>query len=258
MEAAEVARVAAPALARIVSVAVAPGASVRAGDTLMVLANDDVAFERRTLAARISALQTQLSRQSAAEIDRAERLTNEQALSSLQKQREGLDRLDQQLVLTAPMDGTISDFAPGLSPGRWVARGDALMLLRGPARATVAGYATEGDLARIEPGAMGRFIPELPLAAAVPVTLKSLAPESTAALDIAELAEPNGGPIAVDSPSTLAPHAPRYRAGFAVAASIVAPAMRMRGTVHVAGRAESFLTTMVRQVLKVLVRESGV
>jgi putative peptide zinc metalloprotease protein len=258
MEAAEVARVAAPAPARIVSVAVAPGASVRAGDTLMVLANDDVAFERRTLAARIGALQTQLSRQSATEIDRTERLTNEQALASLQKQREGLDRLDQQLVLTASIDGIISDFAPGLSPGRWVARGDALMLLRGPARATVAGYAAEADLARIEPGAVGRFIPELPMAAAIPVTLRTLAPESAAALDIAELAEPNGGPIVVDSTATLAPHTPRYRAGFAVSASVAAPAMRMRGTVHVEGRAESFLAAMVRQVLKVLVRESGV
>jgi putative peptide zinc metalloprotease protein len=259
LEAADVAHVYPPRAARVVTVHVVAGQAVRKGDKLIQLDSADLESERRATMARLDAVRMRLARISADKEDRDDSLVLESAFTSLRMKLDGLNKEQAELDVRAPADGILAELNPNLQSGQWVAAKERIALVRGNDRVSITGYVAESDLGRIEVGAAGRFIPDMPQAASAVATLQSIAVSGSGHIDPPELASANGGRIEAfpDARQRLVPVTAQYLVTLGVAASGPVPALRLRGVVNVEGNPESFFAAVWRRALKVFVRESA-
>jgi putative peptide zinc metalloprotease protein len=259
LEAADVAHIYPPRAARVITVHAAPGQVVRKGDKLVQLASTDLESERRITITKLEALQTRLARRFVDKEDRDDSLVLESATRALRMKLEGLNKEQQELDVRAPADGIIAEFNPSLQPDQWIAAKERIALLRGNDRVSITGYVAEADLWRIEIGAPGRFIPDMPQAASASAVLMSIAVSGTAHIEPPELVSANGGRIEAfpDNRQRLVPVNAQYLVTLAVTAPGPVPSVRQRGVVNVQGAAESFFAATWRRALKVFVRESA-
>jgi putative peptide zinc metalloprotease protein len=259
LEAAHVARVFPPRPARIVSVHAVPGQSVAQGDVLVRLEAPEISNEQAIIKARFDSTNLRLNRQLVDRDDRNEALVLESTKVALRARLEGLAREQAELEIRAPIAGVVGEFNPQLHAGRWLGVQDMIALVRSDVGARVVGYLGEADLWRVDAGARGRFVPEVALAPAVDVVLTDIAVSSAGTLAIGDLALPNGGPIEVqaDTRKGLIAASAHYLVTLSVDGVGSSPVATQRGRVHLTGRAESAAASLWRQVLRVLVRESG-
>ena len=259
LEAESVAHVYAPHAARIAAVLVRPGEAVRRNDVLIRLEAPDIENEQRLAVARLQAIQVRLDRALADKEDRDDKLVLEGSKTALTVRLEGLARERTELVVRAPADGIVAELNPALQLGRWIGMKEPIALVRGLRQASINGYVSEANLWRIEPGASGRFVPDVPGAPNVTTTLVSISASSAPWIDLPELTSLNGGQIEVqpDARQRLIATTAQYGVVLTVTGDGGAPEARQRGTVYVSGRAESYFSAVWRRVLKVLVRESS-
>ena len=129
------------------------------------------------------------------------------------------------------------------------------------------GYVSEEDVARIDLGVPGRFVPEDLSQPIQDVRLERIAAVGTSVMDLVELSSHYGGGVAARAVSRLGeariqvPVLGQFMVNgiINVGSGNVAcsPVRAVRGTLHVRGRPESFAARFWRHLLKVLVRESG-
>jgi putative peptide zinc metalloprotease protein len=259
LESTDVAHIFPPRPARVVTVHTVAGQTVRKGDKLIQLDSADLESERRITITKIDAVQMRLARRFADKEDRDDSLVLESAMTSLRMKLDGLNKEQQELDVRAPADGIIAELNPNLQSGQWIAAKERIALLRGNDRVSIIGYVAEADLWRIEIGAPGRFIPDMPQASSASATLQSIAVSGSVQIDPPELASANGGRIEAfpDNRQRLVPVSAQYLVTLAVTASGPVPSIRQRGVVNVQGAAESFFAATWRRALKVFVRESA-
>ena len=169
----------------------------------------------------------------------------------------GLESERRELVLRSPIDGVVRDLDPDLDPGRWVGRDAQIALVTAPDVAVARGYVRDGAAQDVAAGSAGTFVPDSYFFSAAPVRVADIGYAAAARLDIAYLSSLDGGPIAA-RPTPDHGAAPDF-AVFPIrfSAGIGAPRTVTRGTVLVDGARESVVGGMLRQVARVLVRESG-
>jgi putative peptide zinc metalloprotease protein len=259
LEAADVAHIYPPRAARVVAVHVVAGQTVRKGDRLIQLDSADLESERRATMARLDAVRMRLARISADKEDRDDSLVLESAFTSLRMKLDGLNKEQGELDVRIPADGIVAELNPSLQSGQWIAARDRIALVRGNDRVSVTGYVAESDLGRIDVGALGRFIPDMPQASSASMTLQSIAVSGSSYIDPPELASANGGRIEAfpDNRQRLVPVTAQYLVTLGVTTSVPVPSMRLRGVVNLEGSPESFFAAMWRRALKVFVRESA-
>jgi len=140
------------------------------------------------------------------------------------------------------------------------ARAPVLVLRGGPA-GEVRGALDERDLWRLKPGARAVFVPTDLSLPTVPVRLQSVSQSAMAQIDPVELAASHGGPVAdrQDAHRRSVPVTAQY--AVIGEATDMPPAEVSRtslsGVLIAEGAPESMVARLRRQVLKVLVRESG-
>ena len=219
----------------------------------------ELANEEALARARLKAIRLRLARRSADAKDLEDNLVIEQERAALASRLQGLAGERRQLEVRAPIAGRVVELMSDLHPDRWLAAKEPIALIDGSPYAKVAGYISVNDVWRVVPGAKGRFMPEDPQAAAVGVTLTSVAVSGASEIDILELASPHGGAIDAepDQHRKLLPSSAQYRATLDVIDGEPAPDKMERGTVVLTGKAESLIARAWRRVLTVLVRESG-
>jgi len=265
--------------AQLIELRVEDGASVKAGDTLMVLAAPDLDHRMAQARTRITIAQLTIQRQAARPEGVARMGIVEEELAADLATWRGLDQQARRLTITAPHDGVVRDLARALHPGRWI--GADLLLARvvsGPAR--IEGYVEAQDVARIAVGAHGRFIPDDPARAPHAVIINRIEPAAAGSLTIEALASTHGGPIAVnrDPDGRLIPLRAIWGVGLALTASDgAAPAPHRETVPHsasidggneptqitVAGKVklsiagEAPLTRLWRAAIGLVIRESG-
>jgi putative peptide zinc metalloprotease protein len=259
LEAADITHIYPPRAAQVVALHTAVGQAVRKGDKLIQLGSDDLESERRITITKLEAVQVRLARRLADKDDRDDSLVLESAVSSLRMKLDGLNKEQQELDVRAPADGIIAEFNPNLRTGQWIGAKERIALLRGIGHLTVMGFVSEADLWRIEIGAQGRFIPDMPQTSSVATILKSIAVSGSAYIDPPELVSTNGGRIEAfpDAHQRLVPVQAQYLVTLAVPAADPVPTLRLRGVVNLQGTAESFFAATWRRALKVFVRESA-
>ena len=245
--------------ARIVEVLVKHGDAVRAGDVLARLHSPDIEQEIELAQTKLRLARVQYGRRAADAEDRHSSIVLESEIGSLHTRLEGLEKEREQLELKAPFDGRIAEFDADLRPGRWVSPKDLIGIVSGEASLVARGYVAESDLWRIEPGSTGRFVPEVAARRSVPVRIEGVATSGAGEIEIADLASIHSGRIAVshDESRRLVPATAQYLVRMKVLDAETTLELSVRGLVIAEGRRESQLARMWRQVVKVLLRESG-
>ena len=155
------------------------------------------------------------------------------------------------------MDGRWRDPAANLLEDRWINARLRLGLVTGTEAARVRGYAPGHAMARLKRGMAGVFISDDHQMAKIPIRITRVAAADVPDLDLLELADRHGGPIAVaDSQERLTP----TKTWYPVTAALEAPIdlnRTHRGVILAKGVAESLAARAWRRVVYVLVRESG-
>jgi putative peptide zinc metalloprotease protein len=170
----------------------------------------------------------------------------------------GLVAETRRLTIVAPISGTIRDLHPELHVGRTISATEQLALIVAGPGTKALGYIREDQLGRIAIGARGRFIPDDPILPAQHTKFREFSRAGTESLSIKYLASIYDGPI----PSEKTPQGKvRPRAGLHLVHFELQPVNHQRvtrGIIHVEGQPESFAAAAWRQVLRVMVRESGI
>ncbi|WP_306224536.1 HlyD family efflux transporter periplasmic adaptor subunit [Bosea beijingensis] len=261
LEAAETAQLHAPRPALVTRVSVAQGEEVVAGQELISLRSPALEQALTDARIRLQLNSLRMARRAGDELDREETTVLDNERRALLGRIEGLAREAAQLTIAAPIAGRVLEIGTGLHPGRWVNPREQLALVGRPDRLSARGYVAEKDLWRVQPDAPATFIPEMPTRAAVSLQLDDVSLAGVTALDLAELASTHGGRVAAteDQQRRLVPKSGEFLAVFAAAPDETdpAPERAIRGLIHLRGEAESIAAGAWRQVLKVLVRESG-
>lgn len=259
LEAVDVAQIYPPRSGRIIAVHAVAGQTVRKGDRLLQLGSADLDAEQNITRIKLDAVQRRLERILSDKEDRDDSLVLEGAARLLRMKLDGLIKEQQELDIRAPANGMIAEMNRSLQPGQWIGEKERIALLRGTEHVAITGYVAESDLYRIEVGALGRFIPDMPQGSAAEAILQSIAVSGATQIEPPELASANGGRIEayLDNRQRLVPVTAQYSVKLTVAGPVPVPSVRLRGVVNVQGAAESFFAATWRRVLKVLVRESA-
>ena len=259
LDAGSLARVYPPRAARIMAVFVKAGDHVEKGQVLALLEQPDLDFEKATTTSKRDTIKLRLDRQTADRDDLDDKLVLESELLSLSSRLTGLSVEQNELSIRAPQSGVIAELNPMLNQGRWIAVKEQIALVTGFEAPKVKGYLPEDALWRIETGSVGIFVPEVPSASTVPVTITSVGAGSTAVIEIPELASSHGGKIEVqaDARQRLIPSTAQYAVTMTSQGTALPPNASIRGVVILQGHAESLVAGVYRRALKVLMRESG-
>ncbi len=243
--------------AMVQSVGVRRGDAVTAGTTLVTLVSPQNERDRALARIKLALVEAKLQRRASVAEDRAETLSLATERKLLLERLDGLERERRELVLTSPIAGVVRDLDPDLDPGRWVGRDAQIALITAPDTAVVRGYVRDGAAQGVASGSDGTFVPDSFFYAEAPVHVADIGYAAAPRLDISTLSSLDGGPIAA-RPTKDRGAAPDF-AVFPIrfSAEVGAPRTVTRGAVRVAGARESVVGAMLRQVARVLVRESG-
>jgi putative peptide zinc metalloprotease protein len=260
LEPADFVRVYPFAPSEIRGVLVRAGTEVSEGQIIIVLGSSRLEKELDVANARIALLDERLARRVA---DAKEQAMTLQLLKDRAAQAERRDALLRQidgLLVRAPRAGVVTDLDPGLHVGRQVAREDELLVITSGRRAVIRGFADQQDVWRLKVGQHGSFIPDDLRATKVSAKLNSIGLSASQAIDIAHLAEPNGGPLRTHPPRPNTPLTPIdaiHAVELSPVGGLQAPARPIRGMVMVEAAPQSLAASLWRRVLKVLVQESA-
>ncbi len=251
------ARIFAAASGQITDVSAHVGDIVKAGDVLLKLDSPEIRFEERRQALRMELLNERLDRLAADRQDRAEKLVIESQLASETEKLAGLRRQLADLEVRSPIDGVIAELDPALHAGRWLNSRSQLALIVDPASVEVRGYIRDVDVNRIQPSSEGWFVPDDAYRQPTRVSVVDIAYAASDEIAIPYLASTFGGRVAVTGEAMRKPKA--AQASFLVTLSGESAPLSQAapGIARIQGEAESLLTQIARQILKVLVRETG-
>ncbi|MFY9722431.1 MAG: HlyD family efflux transporter periplasmic adaptor subunit [Azonexus sp.] len=239
-----------------VIVSVRQGGPVVAGDVLVKLDSPDLRAQGSRSEAKVQALASQLTGLQSTErgLDQAS-ATNErlsEQLAEVQATGEELSRLK----LRADFTGIWLDLDPQKQAGTWVNSKEPLGMLIDPRRWQVDAFVDQANVERLLPGASAIFYPEHRVDA---VRGKVLDVDSTpvSRLDQPMLATRHGGPIALASQAQdLIPSEPQFRVRVELDEPL-ASSWEVRGQLAIEGTRRSPLGDSLRNLLAVLIRESG-
>ncbi len=250
-----------PVPARVAKIHVGYGDKVAAGAALVSLVSNDLAQEMELNRLKSEVVALRLDRGTGDSDDRSETIVLANKEAALRQQADGLIRQRDELNISAPFAGVVAEMLPALHVDRTLSPREAIVVLRGGRGGAAHGALDEGDLWRLKAGVEAVFVPNDTSLPHVNMMIRSISQSAMATITPPELAASHGGRIAdrQDARRQPIPIAAQY----AVTASTygdLPDVYQSRSTVGViiaVGAPESVLSSAWRQVLKVLVRESG-
>jgi putative peptide zinc metalloprotease protein len=236
------------------------GSVVEAGAPLAELDQPKLRKDLALADARLALLRDRLDRRAADRKDLAFTPQLEQEREAVEARRAALLKELEDLVIRAPIAGVVRELNPTLHPGRSMSRDEEIAVIAAAGAMVTRGYVRQDDLWRLRRGGEGTFIPEDLLGRSLPVTLRETSSVSAKSIEIPTLASVHGGKVET-WPQTKAGELPPVHAShlilFDVTGSINQPQVS-RGTVSIEALPESFAARIWRQILRVIVQESGV
>ena len=252
----------APEPAQVVQVRVAPRQAISAGDVLLVLESPELDHAERLARLRLALVDQRLARIAGDDRDRANRAVLERERGLLLRELEGHALRRDRLVVRAGQAGTVTAVARGLAPGMWTGMKTRLVHVAGSAAVVARGVVNERDVARLEAGASGTFVPDDPSLGTLDVSLNGIGTGTSAARELTLLASVNGGHV----DASAGPHGELHTtaAMFPVMFSTVHPVpdsgqwpREIRGVVVASGERRSIARKVADRVISVLLRETG-
>lgn len=229
---------------------------VEAGDLLAQLDAPDLRYQSLRNQARVQGLSAQLTGLQGQErgLDQASATVQRlgEQLAEVQATGEELGRLQ----LKAEFAGMWLDVNPQKQPGTWVNTREPLGIVVDPQHWLVDAYVGQDDIERLAPGAGAVFYLDQSLEA-LRGTVVEIDTTHAARISYPMLATRHGGPIAIAAQSQeLIPEDPRFRIRIELE-SAPTSLRETRGEVLIDGRRRSPLGEALRNLLAIVIRESG-
>ncbi|MDZ7823403.1 MAG: HlyD family efflux transporter periplasmic adaptor subunit [Ahrensia sp.] len=233
---------------------------VRRGEVLATLQDVTVEAQLSRVDQEINLLKLRLARTSADAQDLSFRSVLESELQSKIQEFAALQNRIGDLVVTASMDGVLSNTITNLKVGDYLSGARPIGIISNRNAGTIKAFVASEAIGRLSPGATATFFAEELEQKPIELVLTDLAPavENDAAmrtqLDIF------GGEIATKQDAekgTPVPAVPHYQANFKPLETFSSPNFEMRGTVHIKATTETLARRIVRRIAGVLIRESG-
>jgi putative peptide zinc metalloprotease protein len=249
----------APAPGRIVDLGVKEGRRVGVGDRLVVLESPalekDIALTRK----RIEVEQLRAQRQFADQEELVKHQVTVETLRARLSQLEGFQQQQQNLSLTAPIAGVVTDRAEALHVGQWINKELALAYVIDPAGEELHALAPETDVGYLHAGQSARFIPQGPERPSLEAQVAEIRDIDESSFTVPYLLSVYGGdvPVREDAQRRLKPETSVYRVTLHLVESPPRWNQAVRGTVLVKGPRISFAQRIWEQTARIFIRESG-
>jgi putative peptide zinc metalloprotease protein len=249
----------APAPGRIVALAIDEGRRVELGESLVVLESPtlekDIALTRK----RIKVERLKSLRQFAGQQELAKHQVRLETLKAHLAQLEGLQQQQNNLSLTAPITGIVTDRAEALHTGRWINKELPLAYIIAPAAEELHALAPETEVGYLRTGQSARFIPEGADRPSMPAKIVEIRDIDETSFTVPYLASLYGGevPVREDAAHKLKPEASVYRVTLQLAEAPPQWNQAVRGTVLVEGPRISIARRVWEQGARIFIRESG-
>ncbi len=249
----------APRPARIEEILFTAGQRVKANDVLMRLSAPEIDDALDRSREKVRGIEERLARRVSDARDLSQSLVLARDLQLERDRIGGLARERERLVVRAPIDGVVIDFARELHPGRWIDAKTQLLLVAQPTALEARGYLDGQDLERIAKGWPGRFLDDARLMPELEVEVHRVAAAASDSLDTWLLASVAGGTVPSRRDSNKLK--PEY-AAFEIVAAVespagVSPLTEVRGELQVEGVAQSLVERALRRLMQVLIREGA-
>jgi putative peptide zinc metalloprotease protein len=246
------------AAARVLAVAIAPGADVIAGQVLVRLDSPDLTHRLALAESQVRSLRAQLDRQPFDDklLEEGEALRQRWAAANAEVT--GLKSEIEQLVVRAPFSGHAMDVNENLTEGAWVALHEKLMHITGIEDAKGEILVSEADMSRLSHGA-AIFVAERGARPHVACRMGAVDRINLTALDSPYLASTYGGAVRVqaDPAGVLVPTEALFRARLTDCRTGASPRQEVRGTAHIPGDPASLAGVLLRQGIRSIQAEMG-
>ena len=249
----------APAPGKIVDLAVEEGQRVGVGDKLIVLESPTLEKDMALTSKRIEVERLRVQRQF---VDREALAKHQVTLETLRarlSQLEGLLQQQENLSLTAPIAGMVTDRAEALHVGQWINKQLSLAYVIDPAGEELHALASETDVGYLHAGQSARFIPQGPDRSSVEARVVEIRDVDESSFTVPYLLSVYGGdvPVREDVNHRLKPETSVYRVTLHLVESPPRWNQAVRGTVLVRGPRISFAQRAWEQSVRIFIRESG-
>ena len=249
----------APAPGRIVELSLKEGRQVGRGDTLVVLESPMLEKDMALTRKRIEVERLRGQRQF---VDREELTKHQVTLETLKahlSQLEGFLQQQQNLSLTAPIAGVVTDQADALHVGQWINKEMALAYVIDPAGEELHALALETEVGYLRVGQSARFIPQGSDRPSVEAQVAEIRDIDERSFRVPYLFSVYGGevPVREDVNHRWKPDTSVYRVTLHLVESPPRWNQAVRGTVLVKGPRISFTQRAWEQTARIFIRESG-
>jgi putative peptide zinc metalloprotease protein len=247
-----------PFSAQITKIHVSNNQLVKKGDILFGLNDPLLALKEKRARNNINVLETQLERQIAQSnlIDSRNILQSQLAKELIELA--GYAKQGKRLQITAPIAGRFVDLDETLSEGQWTNPGQFLGRIIDQTECHIEGYLDGKELTNITLGSRGLFYPDNQTGGPLVATLASIDPLNKKILTDPYLASIYGGDLAVtfSRERNLISHGSFYKIHLTLDESTGFNRV-VRGRLVLSGQAISLYERTKRNILAVLIRESG-
>lgn len=250
----------APAGARVEALPFKHGDAVAAGQPLVVLFVPELVSREKALQVRAEQQRWQAAASGFDEDLRKRWKVTEQTLATTETEMQGVQAEQQQFSPVAPYAGHFQLADPDLAVGQWVGKKESLaVLVREGSAWRVETWLDEDEVARVRIGQSARFVSDSATGSMLSLTVSAIDRDAARVLPRRELASTLGGHVLVrEKNGQLVPERAVYRVAMDV--QNMSPEMQQlawRGHVTIHADWQSPASRYVRQVISVLVRETG-
>ncbi len=232
---------------------------VRAGDVLISLYSPDLEQKIKQARTSNSVSHWQVTQQSFNETLLKQGNVLRRQFDAGATELAGLLKERERLTVRAPFDGVIAVRNEELNPGVWLSRKEPLYFITDMNENRVDAYVGERDLKRIRIGASARFIPDVREFGRYQCRVAEIDRVNLPFIDEPSLASVHNGSIDTrqDVHGLLIPDTPVFRVRLSECSPSNAPALKLRGVVHLEADKRILLFDFFRYVINTLARESG-
>jgi len=232
------------------------GQKIAIGDPLIVIDSTDLVHEAALVNYEVKSLRWQLQNHSVAEGRLQSFMRAQHELLSVEQKKQALAAMQSRATVLAETDGIVTDLAPDLHPGNWVAKGTRIgtLIVNSPS-ARITAYVDERKLQRISPHASGVFISDGGSMPAVDAHVYTIEPAAITTLEQPYVASAHGGEVTTKPGAPLDVIGALYRVRMTT--NNPPPSRVLRGTVMLEAQSASILGRLKNQVVGIWRREAG-
>ncbi len=232
---------------------------IAVGQDLIELYSPDLETKIETSRRKIKLTKTKINRLSDAAGNMDQYITLQQRLIALQSELDGLVKTKSKLLIKSPIEGKIKNFS-NISKEIWVSNKDKLFDIVHYGSGSVKAFIKEDQIDRFKENIPAVFIPNDGIHDKIYLISKKLDTSAINNLPYISLASNHNGPIAIRNFTSgdfqYRPESAYYLAEFDLVKNSDIK-FELPGYVHVDGSRYSPFLNFIRNVISVLIRESG-